>query len=156
MLSYCFFFSLEKGKHLICVVVLFNNIWICLLGWLISDLYFCAVFFYLFTGKSIFVPIFSVTSKFLSVWGSLNPIMYQSIPSLTIPSQAKPSGNFFDERIPQPPGQKGVQNPHPPGQKGVQNPHPRAYKNELNPPPPPGAFFSIIHYKNIKNETEIM
>ena len=58
------------------------------------------------------------------------PIMYQSIPSLTIP----PPGNFFDRRI-----------PHPSGKKVVQNPHPRAYKNELKPHP--GAFSSIIHYK---------
>ena len=46
-------------------------------------------------------------------------LMYQSIPSLTIPP---PPGNFSDELI-----------PHPPGKNGVQNPHPRAYKNELKP-----------------------
>ena len=46
-------------------------------------------------------------------------VMYQSIPSLTIPF-----GNFFDGRI-----------PHPPGKQGVQNPHPWAYKNKLKPHP---------------------
>ena len=46
-------------------------------------------------------------------------LMYQSIPSLTIPL-----GNFFDGRI-----------LHPLGKKKVQNPDPRAYKNELKPHP---------------------
>ena len=51
--------------------------------------------------------------------------MYQSIPSLTIPP-----GNFFDGRI-----------PHPPGKKEFKTPTPRAYKNELKPTPR-GIFFS--------------
>ena len=51
-------------------------------------------------------------------------VMYQSIPSLTIPPPwAKPLGNFFDGRIPHPRA------------KRVQNPHPRAYKKELKPHP---------------------
>ena len=41
----------------------------------------------------------------------IHGIMYQSIPSLTIP----PPGNFFDGRIPHPPRKKRVQNPDPPG-----------------------------------------
>ena len=45
-------------------------------------------------------------------------------------------------------------NSPPPGKTKVQNPDPRAYKNELNPNP--RAFSSIIHYKNMENETEIM
>ena len=76
---------------------------------------------------------FDTLGKELGLFG----VMYQSIPSLTIPPRAKPRGNFFDGRI-----------SHPPGKKGVQNPHPRAYKNELKPHP--GAFFSIIQYKNMK------
>ena len=46
---------------------------------------------------------------------SINSFMYESIPSLTIPSRAKPPGNFLDGRIPHPPGKKRVQNPDPPG-----------------------------------------
>ena len=46
-------------------------------------------------------------------------VMYQSIPSLTIPP-----GNFFDGRI-----------PHPPAKKELKTPTPRAYKNELKPQP---------------------
>ena len=57
--------------------------------------------------------------------------MYQSIPALTIP-RAKPPSNFFDGRI-----------PHPWSKKEIQNPHPWKRANI----PPPGAFFSIIHYK---------
>ena len=57
--------------------------------------------------------------------------MYQSSPSLTIPRAIFLMGEFPT-----------------PGQKRVQNPHLRAYKNELKPHPP--AFFSIIHYKNMK------
>ena len=51
---------------------------------------------------------------------------------------SKTPGKFFDGRIPHPSGKKGVQNPHPSG---------------LSKPaktPPPGHFFSIIHYKNTK------
>ena len=51
-------------------------------------------------------------------------LMYQSNPSLTIPPWAKPPGNSFDGRI-----------PNPPGKKKAQNPDPRAYKNELKPHP---------------------
>ena len=50
-------------------------------------------------------------------------LMFQSIPSLTIPippPRAKP-GQFFDGQIPHPRA------------KRVQNPHLRAYKNELKP-----------------------
>ena len=46
-------------------------------------------------------------------------IMYQSIPSLTIPP-----GNFFDGRI-----------PHPPDKKEFKTPTSRDYKNELKPHP---------------------
>ena len=49
---------------------------------------------------------------------SNSSIMYQSIPSLTIP----PPGNFFDGRI-----------PHSLGKRKVQNPYPQAFKNELKP-----------------------
>ena len=59
-------------------------------------------------------------------------LMYQSIPRLTIPP-----GNFFDGRIPQPPGRERVQNPHP-----------RAYKNELKPYP--GDIF--LNYSPEKHE----
>ena len=48
-------------------------------------------------------------------------IMYQSIPSLTIPP---PPGNFFDDRI-----------PHRPGKKEFKTPTLRAYKNEVKPHP---------------------
>ena len=59
--------------------------------------------------------------------------MYQSIPSLTILP-----GNFLMGEF-----------PITPEQKRSSKPHPRAYKNEVKPTP--GAFFSIIHYKNMKN-----
>ena len=49
--------------------------------------------------------------------------MYQSIPSLTIPTWAKTPGNFSMGEFP------------PPGKKKVQNPDPRAYKNEIKPHP---------------------
>ena len=51
--------------------------------------------------------------KAFLVW--LFHIMYQSIPSLTIPP-----GNFFDGRI-----------PHPLGKKEFKTPSPRAFKKEL-------------------------
>ena len=47
-------------------------------------------------------------------------LMYQSVPSLTIPPGQNP-GNFFDGQIPHP------------WAKRDPNPHPRAYKNELKP-----------------------
>ena len=60
-------------------------------------------------------------------------IYVQSIPSLTTPRAIFLMGEFPT-----------------PGQTEVQNPDARAYKNELNPTP--GAFSSIIHYKNMKKE----
>ena len=60
--------------------------------------------------------------------------MYQPIPSLTIPP---PTRAFCDGRI-----------PHPREKRTFKTPTPRAYKNELKPHP--GAFSSIIHYKNMK------
>ena len=42
--------------------------------------------------------------------------------------RAKPPGNFFDRRI-----------PHPPGKKEFKTPTPRAYKNDLKPHP--GGIF---------------
>ena len=54
------------------------------------------------------------------------------------PPRAKSQGNFFDGRI-----------PHSPGKKRVQNPPPlEPIKTSYNPTP--GAFSSIIHYKNMK------
>ena len=69
--------------------------------------------------------------------------MYQSIPSLTIPPGKNPRAIFLTGEF-----------PTPRAKKEFKTPTPRAYKNELKPTP--GAFFSIIHYKNIKNKTEIM
>ena len=54
-----------------------------------------------------------------------------------------PPRHFFDGRI-----------PHPRAKGKFKTPTLRAYKNELNPHP--RAFSSIIHYKNMKNDTEIM
>ena len=65
-------------------------------------------------------------------------IMYQSIPSLTIPPWAKPQGNFFDGRI-----------PHPPGKKEFKTPTPRAYENELKPHPQ-GIFLNYSPQKHDK------
>ena len=65
--------------------------------------------------KPIDYKILTTFSLDISVWLYGKEVMYQSIPSLTIPP-----GNFFDGRI-----------PHSPGKKRVENPHPRAYKNEL-------------------------
>ena len=48
-------------------------------------------------------------------------VMYQSIPSLTIPPLAKPPGNFLMGEFPTP------------GQKRSSKPHPQAYKNEIKP-----------------------
>ena len=45
--------------------------------------------------------------------GKTNILMYQSIPSLTIP-RPKPQGNFFDGRIPSLPRQKESSKPRPP------------------------------------------
>ena len=53
------------------------------------------------------------------------------------PPRAKSPGNFFDGRI-----------PHPRAKKEFKTPTPRAYNNELKPHP--RAFFSIIHYKDMK------
>ena len=69
---------------------------------------------------------------------NFRPIMYQSIPSLTIPP---------------PPGQNPraiflMANSPPLGQKWSSKPLPQAYKNELKPHP--RAFSSIIHYENMK------
>ena len=64
-------------------------------------------------------------------------IMYQSIPSLTIPPP--PWANFLMGEFPTP--LSGAK-------KKFKTPTPRAYKNELKPHP--GAFFSIIHYKNME------
>ena len=64
------------------------------------------------------------------------PAIYVSVNSKPDhPPRVKPLGNFFDGRI-----------PTPPGQERVQNLTPRAYKND----PTPGAFSSIIHNKNMK------
>ena len=51
-------------------------------------------------------------------------LMYQSIPSLTIPP-GKPPGKFLKGQNSHPPGTKKVQNPDPWGGKIVLKPHPR-------------------------------
>ena len=58
--------------------------------------------------------------------------MYQSIPSLTIPPGNFLMGEFSNPRA----------------KRKFKTPTPRAYRNELKPHP--GAFSSIIHYKNMK------
>ena len=63
--------------------------------------------------------------------------MYQSIPSLTIPPpppRAKLPVNFSMGEFPTP---------------EVQNPHPRGLVKRAKTPPPE-AFFSIVHNKNMK------
>ena len=68
--------------------------------------------------------------------------MYQSIPSLTIPSRPTPR-NFFKWLV-----------PHSPGKKTVQNLHPWGRKNRAKTPPP-GPLFSLkSSKKNTKHETE--
>ena len=75
-----------------------------------------------------------VTSCKNDPFGDLNdPLMYQSIPSLTIPP-----GNFLMGEY-----------PTPRARKKSKASTPWAYKNELKPHPR-GAFFSIIHSKNMK------
>ena len=70
-------------------------------------------------------------------------VVYQSIPSMyTTPGQNTKS-HFIDGKFHTP----GMH-----GKKKVQPPIPRPVKMLK----PYGVFFSNIHYKNIKNETEIM
>ena len=75
-------------------------------------------------------------------YDSTKRIMYQSIPSLTIPPPPLRQ-LFLMGRI-----------PHPPAKKEFKANTLRAYKNELKSHP--GAFSKIIHNKIMKNETEIM
>ena len=60
---------------------------------------------------------------------SEHTVMYQSIPSLTIPPPhpGKDPENFWKGQIPHP--------PHPPGTKKVRNPHPWGRKIVLKPTP---------------------
>ena len=69
-------------------------------------------------------------------------LMYQSIPSLTIPP-GQPSGKFLKGRIPHPPGTGKAQNPDPRGRKIALNPHPW------------GNYFRKSSKKTTKHETEI-
>ena len=94
----------------------------------------CRVFWMSDAGN-LFINLIDILCNFTDFKKSMCAFMYQSIPSLTILP-----GNFFDGQI-----------PHTPGKKELKTPTPWAYKNELNLlPPRGGAFFSIIHYKNMK------
>ena len=70
-------------------------------------------------------------------------IMYQSIPSLTIPLDNSP-GNFFEGANFSPLGHRESEKPRPLGQKN------------RSKAPPPGQLFSKIQQKNTKYEIEIM
>ena len=74
MLSCCFILSLGKGNHLICVVVLLNIIWICLLGWLMSNLYFYAVLLIFLLEQVFLSPYFQLHLNSYQLWGYLNPL----------------------------------------------------------------------------------
>ena len=79
-------------------------------------------------------------------------VMYQSIPSLTIPlriaqggwSGLKPPGKFLKGRVPHPLSTKKVRNPDPWGRKIVPKSH------------PPGQLFLKIQKRNTKHEIEIV
>ena len=81
--------------------------------------------------------------RFLKSSGSIR-IMYQSIPSLTIPLRANPQEMFWKGEFPNPPGTKQARKPDPWGKKVVLKPHPR------------GNYFQKSSKKPTKHETEIM
>ena len=71
------------------------------------------------------------------------PVMYQSIPSLTIPPR-KPRGIFERANAPSP------------GQKESAKPRPLRQKNRAKSPTRPGQLFFNIQQKNTKHEAEII
>ena len=69
--------------------------------------------------------------------------MYQSIPSLTIPPGQNPQAIFLMGEFPTPQGKKSLKPPPPGPIKWAKT-------------PPPEAFSSITHYKNMKKMRQVI